>query len=118
MLKQPSEEISVTIQGNSYKTSITMGKMRDFELNKITLSSGFYSSISDLITLNSIDVLSAIYAFFPEVKKDSKVKDPSDLRPTEIKDLFESMQSFFKWYKEWKEFMVTPTKVDELESED
>jgi hypothetical protein len=114
---QPSETFSVTIQGNTYETSITMGKMRDFELNKITLSSGFYSSIQDVTTLNTIDSLSAIYAFFPDVKKDAKVTDPSDLKPNEMKEIFQVMEGFFKWYMDWKKFMSEPSKVEEKKSE-
>jgi hypothetical protein len=111
----PNKTFSLTIQGNNYSTKITQGKMIDFELNKITLSKGFYDSIRDIQTLNLIDAISALYAFFPEIKKDSKLDTIMDLEPTETKELMTAIEPFFAWYIEWKKFMSEPSKVEEKE---
>ena len=111
----PQKEYSITIQGNKYTTKITQGKIIDLELNKITLSKGFYDSIRDIQALNLIDAVAALYAFFPEIKENSKLSDIMELEPTETKDLMKVMEGFYKWYMEWKKFMDTPDKVGEKE---
>jgi len=118
MSEIPNKTFSITVQDNSYSTKITQGKIIDFELNKITLSKGFYDSIRDITTLNLLDVMSALYAFFPEIKKNKKLDDIMDLEPTETKELLDIMEPFFEWYMSWKKFMSEPSKVEPLEDVD
>jgi recombinational DNA repair protein (RecF pathway) len=112
----PNKTFTINLQSNSYTTKITQGKIIDLELNKVTFSNGFYNSIPDGSVLDSIDYMSALYAFYPEVKKDAKI-DIRELEPEQMKEISTEMKKFYKWYFDWKKFMNEPEKEEEIKEE-
>lgn len=98
----PSDQLSIVIKQNTYTTNISIGKIIDFSKNKAFYSGGMYNTISDNTALDTIDVISALYAFFPDIQKDLKVKDILDLKPNEFNEIISEMdKKFFSWYGEW-----------------
>ena len=121
MSKIPLKTFKITLQGNTYETKITQGKIIDYELNKVSFSNGFYSSITDIQTLNMIDCMSALYAFFPETRKKTEKGEGlvyiRDLEPEQTKEIFSVMNPFFEWYVSWKKFMSDTEKEEEIKEE-
>ena len=113
----PSDKLAITILGNIYETNASIGKFIDFSKNQAFYSSGMYSSITDSTTLDVIDIMSALYAFFPEIKKDTRVSNLLELKPNEFSSVIEEMDSkFFPWYSEWKKQFQSAKKVEKKET--
>ena len=119
MSKIPSKSFSITIDGNTYSSgNITQGKIIDLELNKQVLSRGYYSAMHDITALNVIDADAAILAFFPEVRKDMKVESITEVDLVNSKEILKEMNKFYKWYKEWIDFMSDIEKQEQRQPEE
>lgn len=109
----PPDKLTITILGNSYTTEVSVGKTVDFAKNKALYSQGMYNSITDGIALDIIDIISALHAFFPEIKKDLKVQDFGDLKPNEFSQVIDVMNDeFFPWYSEWAKRFQNAKKAE------
>ena len=114
----PSDKLTITVLNNSYTTEISIGKITDFAKNKALYSQGMYNSITDGTALDIIDIVSALHAFFPEIKKDLKVSDFNDLKPNEFSQVINEMDSkFFPWYTQWIKQFQSAKKVEKKEDE-
>lgn len=114
--KLPSDKLSIIIFDNTYETVMTAGKIIDYEKNKVFYSSTLYDSISNGFALDMIDVISALYAFFPQVKDEMKIEHLRDLKLTEMKKLIdEFVDKFFPWYQEWMGVFKQAQKVEKKE---
>lgn len=116
MSKEPSRFFQITLKGNQYQTSLTNRNIINWGKNKTIFSEGIYSSIPDATSKNTIDLISALYAFFPDVKKDMTI-DVFDMHISDTKEIMEAMNPFFEWYIEWQDYL-SDVKEEERVEED
>ena len=112
-MNTPTEKIAIKLQGNSYETEFTVGKVIDSEKYRAFYSGGFYKTFNSNLALDLVDIISYLRAFFPQAEEDLKVKSFLDLKPIQIKEIRKQMtEKFFPWYQDWVKQMQEIEKVE------
>jgi hypothetical protein len=107
ILKQTT--LNFSVKGNNYSIKVpTMGNLIDIESSKQELSKGQYQQMimtdikSQWNAIELIEAIANLRVLCPELLKDLKVRDISEIDAIDSKELVKAYkEQFVPWYNEW-----------------